>query len=118
MSSDVQLVEDLVARFPALEEPYHIHVFNEDGLLPHVFFWDVVQEVVNSFVGNDPAGVDWRAVLSFLEEWLRRDIRQANEVICTSFLWYLPHPGDPGHELVALLGPATARKFREIRPLG
>ncbi|WP_406474173.1 hypothetical protein [Streptomyces sp. NBC_01615] len=118
MSGDVKLVEDLVARFPILEDSYSAHVFNEDGVLPHVFFWDFLQDVVNSFVLQDPDAVDWRSVLVFLEDQLRKGIPEVNEVICTSFLWYLPHCGDPGYGLVAHLGPAMACKFQEIRPRG
>ncbi|SEE18955.1 hypothetical protein SAMN05428939_7660 [Streptomyces sp. TLI_105] len=40
------------------------------------------------------------------------------EVITTSFLHYLPFPSEPGHELVGHLGPAMARKFKELRPGG
>ncbi|MFJ8608092.1 hypothetical protein ACIRH0_12950 [Streptomyces sp. NPDC093675] len=118
MSADVQLVEYLVARFPALEDSYSAHVFNEDGVLPHVFFWDVTQDVVNSFVAQDPDALDWRSVLAFLEEQLSRGIPKVNEVICTSFLWYLPNPGDPGYEIINHLGPTMTRKFREMRPHG
>jgi hypothetical protein len=112
------LVEDLVARFPVLEDSYSAHVFNEDGVLPHVFFWDVTQDVVDSFVGQDLDALDWRSVLAFLEEQLCRGIPEVSEVICTSFLGYLPHPGDPGYEIVTHLGPTMIRSFQKIRPLG
>ncbi|MFD3525305.1 hypothetical protein [Streptomyces sp. NPDC058653] len=118
MSADVQLVEDLVARFPALEDPYSAHIFNEEGVLPHVFFWDVTQELVRSFVERGSDALDWRSVLAFLEEQLSRGIPEVSEVIGTSFLWYLPNPGDPGHEIINYLGPAMTRGFREIRPRG
>lgn len=118
MSGGVQLVEDVVARFPILEDSYDAHVYNEGGVLPHVFFWDVTQGVVNSFVTQNPDTLDWRSVLAFLEEQLCRGILEVNEVITTSFLWYLPNPGDPGYEIVAHLGPVMTRKFQEIRPRG
>ncbi|WP_416959676.1 hypothetical protein [Streptomyces sp. Agncl-13] len=120
----MRLVEDLVARFPVLEDAYESHVFNEGEVLPHVFFWEVTQEVVNSFVSRDSHvsrdsdALDWRSVLAFLEEQLGRGILEVTEVIVTSFLWYLPNPGDPGYEISAHLGPAMTRKFQEIFPRG
>lgn len=115
----MNLVEDLVARFPVLEDSYASHVFDNTGeALPHVYFYEVSQEVVRSFVSRDPDALDWRSVLAFLEEQLCRGILEVTEVICTSFLWYLPNPGDPGFEISAHLGPAMTRRFHEIRPGG
>ncbi|MEU7968927.1 hypothetical protein AB0D09_36660 [Streptomyces sp. NPDC049097] len=56
MERDVQLVRDLVAASPGFEGLFDAHVFNEDGVLPHVFFWDVVQETVASFLGEGEKG--------------------------------------------------------------
>ncbi|WP_405947718.1 hypothetical protein OG588_15025 [Streptomyces prunicolor] len=117
MSADVQLVKDLVTRFPILEDSYESHVFNNmDELLPHVYFYEVSQEVVQSFISRDPDALDWRSVLAFLEEQLNRGVLAVTEVIVTSFLWYMPNPGDPGHEIVSHLGPTMTRKFHEVRP--
>lgn len=118
MGGGTQLVEDLVVQFPMLEDSYSSHVFNEGGVLPHVFFWDVVQEVIDSFLSHAPNSLDWRSVLSFLEDRISRGDSEVNEVICTSFLWYMPNPGEAGYDLVAQMGPAMARKFLEIRPRG
>ncbi|MFD5935692.1 hypothetical protein [Streptomyces sp. NPDC060333] len=113
---DVQLVIDLVARFPILEDSYEVHVFNEDGILPHVFFWDVTQDVVSSYISQDPDSLDWRSVLSFLEDRMRGGIPEESDVICTSFLWYLPHRGDPGYGIISQMGPLMTSGFRRIRP--
>jgi hypothetical protein len=118
VNGDVQLVEDLVAKFPDLEDSYNSHVFNEGEVLPHVFFWDVTQDVINSFASRSGGPLDWQSILDFLEDWLRRGIPEASELICTSFLCYLPHPGSPGCEIVNHLGPVMARSFREVRPYG
>lgn len=118
MSADVQLVKDLVARFPILEDSYESHVFNMDGVLPHVYLYEVSQEVVQSFVSQDPDALDWRAVLAFLEEQLNRGVLAVSEVIVTSFLWYMPNPGEPGYEIVSHLGPTMSRKFHDVRPGG
>ncbi|MEU0788360.1 hypothetical protein ABZ341_43405 [Streptomyces sp. NPDC006173] len=66
MERDVQLVGDSVAAVPGFEGLLHAHLVNEDGVLPHVFFWDVAQETVASFLGGDE--MDWRATLRFLED--------------------------------------------------
>ncbi|MFD9484046.1 hypothetical protein [Streptomyces sp. NPDC059991] len=117
MTRDVQLVKDLVARVPAFEDHYESHVFNEDGVLPHVFFWDVTQATVDSFLGNEDEP-DWRSTLEFLEEQSALGVPEIDEVIVTSFLNSLPFPGKPGHELVEHLGPVLAAKFARVRPAG
>ncbi|MFI1188941.1 hypothetical protein [Streptomyces californicus] len=114
----MQLVMDLVARFPILEDLYESHVFNEGGVLPHVFFWDVAQDVVSSYISQDPDSLDWRSILSFLEDRMGGEIPEEVDVICTSFLWYLPHRGDPGYEILSHLGPLMVSGFRRIRPGG
>ncbi|MEU8953529.1 hypothetical protein AB0C93_04410 [Streptomyces sp. NPDC048518] len=113
---DVQLVRDLVAAVPGFEELFDAHVFNEDGVLPHVFFWDVVEETVASFLGRGET--DWRDTLRFLEDELRLDAPQVNEVVVTSFLLGLPWPDQPGYGLVDHLGRAMKARFAAIRPSG
>ncbi|MFD6911526.1 hypothetical protein [Streptomyces virginiae] len=78
MERDVQLVQDLVAAVPGFEDLVDVHVFNEHGVLSHVFFWDVVQETVASFLGSDET--DWRDTLRFLEEQLRLDVPEVTTV--------------------------------------
>ncbi|MEV5973849.1 hypothetical protein [Streptomyces sp. NPDC051921] len=116
--SSVQLVSDLVARVPAFRDAYDTHVFNQGGVLPHVFFWNVVQRTVGSFLGEDGGGVDWRCTLDFLEEQSCRGVLGIDEVIVTSFLGDLPAPHEPGHEIVGQLGPVLAARFLRMRPGG
>ncbi|MER6114782.1 hypothetical protein [Streptomyces sp. NPDC001743] len=115
---DVRLVKDLVAAVPAFGDLYETHVFHQDGVLPHVFFWDVTQETVRSYLGLDADAPDWRRTLRFLEEQSTRNVPGIDEVVVTSFLEYLPFPGKPGHEIVGELGPVLAAKFAEVRPAG
>ncbi|HEY9330721.1 MAG TPA: hypothetical protein VIS09_21190 [Streptomyces sp.] len=115
---DVKLVKDLVAEIPAFEDLYETHVFNQDGVLPHVFFWDVTQETVQSYLGLDVGAPDWWRTLRFLEEQSTRGVPEIDEVVVTSFLEYLPFPGKPGHEIVGELGPVMAAKFAKVRPAG
>ncbi|MFB7029040.1 MULTISPECIES: hypothetical protein [unclassified Streptomyces] len=118
VTPSVQLVSDLVTRIPEFREAYEIHVLHQGGVLPHVFFWDVVQDTVRSFLGEDPAAPDWRRTLAFLEEESCRGVLGIDEVIVTSFLGDLPSPHEPGHALVHRLGPVMAARFARMRPLG
>lgn len=122
MTPDVRLVKDLVAAIPAFEDLYATHVFNQGGVLPHVFFWDVTQETVQAYLAldadADAPGPDWRRTLRFLEEQCARGVAGIDEVVVTSFLEYLPFPGKPGHGIVGELGPVMAAKFAGVRPAG
>ncbi|WP_406061729.1 hypothetical protein OG462_27920 [Streptomyces sp. NBC_01077] len=117
-AQSVQLVSDLVTRIPEFRDVYENHVFHQGGLQPHVFFWDVVQGAVRSFLGEGPCAPDWRSTLAFLEEQSCRGVLGIDEVIVTSFLGDLPSPQEPGHAIVQQLGPVMAAKFVRIRPLG
>ncbi|MFE4265423.1 hypothetical protein [Streptomyces sp. NPDC056883] len=116
-AASVRLVEDLVAQVSGFEEAHECHAFNENGVLPHVFFWDVVQDTVHSYLAEgDPDGPDWRRVLAFLEEETRRRVPGAIEVIVTSFLYSLPHQGKPGYGIEEHLGPAMKESYLQLRP--
>ncbi|MFF0747534.1 hypothetical protein [Streptomyces sp. NPDC004267] len=114
----VQLVSDLVARVPGFRDVYDAHVFCQGRVRPHVFFWDVVQATVSSFLQQEGAGADWRRTLDFLEEQSRRGVVGVDEVIVTSFLGDLPHPHEPGHAIVRRLGPVMTARFLRLRPGG
>ncbi|MFE6226531.1 MULTISPECIES: hypothetical protein [unclassified Streptomyces] len=113
----MQLVHDLLAHVPAFRGAYESHVFRQGGVLPHVFFWDVVQGTVRSFLAED-GEPDWRRTLDFLEEQIRRGDSAVDEVIVTSFLGDLPSPQEPGHGIVGQLGPVMAARFGRMRPRG
>lgn len=114
----VQLVSDLVTHIPEFRRAFDAHVFNQGGVLPHVFFWDVVQDTVRSFLGEAPGTADWRRTLDFLEEQSGRGVLGIDEVIVTSFLNDLPYPDEPGHAITLQLGPVMAARFERIRPGG
>lgn len=118
MSSDVQLAEALVSRFPALRDVHDSYLNVASATIPEAFFWEVAQDMVAAFLAGDGALLDWTAVLAFLESQAERGDPDVNEVIVGSFLWYLPWPGQPGHELTTMLGPVLAAKFKRMRPKG
>ncbi|MFF6773620.1 hypothetical protein ACFY8W_08650 [Streptomyces sp. NPDC012637] len=114
----MQLVSDLVARVPEFRPAFDAHVFRQGDVLPHVFFWDVVQGTVRAFLGEEGCAVDWRRTLDFLEEQCNRGEVGVDEVIVTSFLGDLPHPHEPGYAIVRQLGPVMAARFLRLRPGG
>ncbi|MFH9737005.1 hypothetical protein ACH4MA_04860 [Streptomyces roseolus] len=132
-TSGVRLVHDLVVHVPSFQDAYDSHVFRQGDVLPHVFFWDVVQGTVRSFLtrtgadagaeagvgaGAEGAAADWRRTLDFLEERCGRGDTVVDEVIVTSFLGDLPSPHEPGHGIVLQLGPVMAARFGRMRPRG
>ncbi|WP_326728879.1 hypothetical protein OG478_22145 [Streptomyces phaeochromogenes] len=113
MRDDIRFLEELVAAVPEFGELYEIHVENNGEPLPHVFFGlDVTPAVVDSYLGKDPEGPDWRATLEFLEEQSELQVPAITEVIVTSFFDNLPFRGEPGHGIVEHLGPVMAAAFR------
>ncbi|MFF7811921.1 hypothetical protein ACFZCF_08375 [Streptomyces sp. NPDC007945] len=116
-ASGVRLVRDLVAHVPSFQGAYDSHVFRQGDVLPHVFFWDVVQGTVRSYLAEGEAA-DWRRILDLLEERCGRGDAAVDEVIVTSFLGDLPSPHEPGHGIVLQLGPVLAARFGRMRPRG
>ena len=113
-----ELVTDLVAQVPGFEEVYETHLDDNGSVLPHVIFWDITQEIVTSYLRDEPDPAKWRAALDFLERRFLRDITEVNQVIVTSFLDSLPFAGEPGHGIVDQLGPALTKRYQLIRPHG
>lgn len=120
MSDDARMFEDLAERVPALRGVYEAHVFNENGVLPHVLMADVAREVMSAYQGDADADpdLDWRAVLAVLEENLVGGDPETAAVIVTSFLEYLPLPGEPGAQVADELGPVMAERLTAYRTGG
>ena len=114
---DVALVQELVAAVPDFEGLLEMHEFNMDGVLPHVFFWDMTREVLESYMTDSGPNAVWRRTIAFLENRIGRS-EKADGVIGTSFLFSLPWPGKPGYGIVAELGPRLRQAFNELRPTG
>jgi hypothetical protein len=114
---DVALVRELVAAVPEYEDLYEVHEFNNHGVAPHVFFWDMTQEALESFADDQGPDAVWRRTIAFLENRLGRS-KEADTVIGTSFLYSLPWPNTPGYEIVEDLGPKLRKMFDEVRPGG
>jgi hypothetical protein len=116
-----QFAVDLAAAFP-LGENLDFYYDASDEFLPHVYFGvEVTPRVVAAYTARDddgPGGLDWRAVLAFLDEAARTRGDAVKTVIGTSFLFRLPRPGQEGYGIVAELPAELARLFRLARPEG
>lgn len=120
VSADVDFLLRLVERFPQLAEDYEVHVENNGGPLPHFFFWDVTQAVMDAYSGQSEeyADLDWQGLIDFLEQTYPAADLEVQKIIVTSFLMNLPWPGEPGYDITAHLGPALAEMFEKVRPAG
>ncbi|HEV2636323.1 MAG TPA: hypothetical protein VGX23_14320 [Actinocrinis sp.] len=116
-----EFFERLVAVFPQLAEDYEIHVENEGQVLAHVFLSiDVVPAALAAYSGQDGdyQDLDWRALLTYLDDTFPTADPYLQKAIVTSFLMDLPWPTEPGYGIIEHLGPVLAAKFHEARPAG
>jgi hypothetical protein len=121
VSVSVRFVESLVERFPVLRPVYEEHIADMGEVLPHVFFGiggGITDQVVGSYLRRDPDGLDWRAVLAFLDARLGRGEKEVDAVIGTDFLLSLPGPGHLGYGLIRELPPRLRLMFDGLRPQG
>jgi hypothetical protein len=114
---DIALVKELVAAVPDFEDLYEADEFNNGGVLPHVFFWDMTQDVLESYREDPSPDALWRRTIAFLESRLGQSAK-ADTVIGTSFLYSLPWPGTPGYGIVEELGPKLRYMFSQVRAGG
>ena len=115
----IEFVRHLVEAFPALEEDYEDHVFNNGGeTLPHVFaFMELMDAMVGAYLGQEEyRELDWVAVLAYLDRQLAEGAPEVRGVIVTSFVDDLPSRDEPGHGLVEHLGPHLARAYAQKWP--
>jgi hypothetical protein len=117
VGDDIALVQELVAAVPEFEDLCEAHEFNQHGVLSHVFFWDMTQELLESYRDDPGPDAVWRRTIAFLESRQGRST-EADTVIGTSFLFSLPWPDTPGHGIVEELGPRLRRAFSAVRPGG
>ncbi|WP_412738874.1 hypothetical protein [Krasilnikovia sp. MM14-A1259] len=61
---------------------------------------------------------DWRAALQFLEQEFASAEPEVRTLLVSAFLYYLPFPDQPGHEIVEHLGPTLKAQFSVTRPSG
>ncbi|HEY8454536.1 MAG TPA: hypothetical protein VIL34_03000 [Actinopolymorphaceae bacterium] len=107
---EAAFVDRLVQAVPALASVADENrAGDHDDVLPNRFLADVAfRQVENHLSGNEAAQSEVRAVLAALEAEFGSD-DGVDTAIATSFLENLPYPGEPGADIVNLLGP----KLRE-----
>ncbi len=114
-SPEKELVRRLVEAEPSLQEVLRAHLDFSGELLPHPFMADVTRKVVEwSRSGDDADLARMRAVLQFLDTEFGRDFL-VDELIAVSFIENLRADGEPGHEIVAALGPKLRAEFDRQR---
>lgn len=113
---EVAFVDRLVRAVPALGPLVDDNrAGNHNDVLPHMFLGDVTRrEVDNHRSANPVAQLEVRTVIDALEAEFGRDDGVDN-AIAVSFVENLPYPGEPGADIVNLLGPKLATELRRQR---
>lgn len=109
-----RVADALVAAVPDFDYVYSNNIEAYDVFSPGLFFWEVVQVTVRSYLG-DRDEPDWRSTLDFLEAAVRSGSPDERKAVAFHFLWNLPDPGEPGHELFGELGPELTRLLDRLR---
>lgn len=109
--SDVALAARLLDAVPALRPLTEGNTYGDHrDILIHSFLADVVRrEIENLQLGRFE---EVSSVLAVLENELTDDPEDA---VATGFVENLPHPGEPGAEIVDLLGPRLRAEFQSQR---
>jgi hypothetical protein len=113
----VTFVETLVADHPELEPLLAEHRDDNFGdVLPHVFFGELTQWVVDQHLDNaaDSSALD--PLLAHLEAGLLDGDDEVKELIAVSFVENLPYPDDDGADIIDRLGPTLTAELETQRP--
>ncbi|GAB1643535.1 hypothetical protein [Krasilnikovia sp. MM14-A1259] len=109
-----RVADALVAAVPDFEYVYSNNIEAYDVFSVALFFWEVVQVTVRSYLG-DREEPDWRSTLQFMETAVQSADQLERKAIGFHFLWNLPNRGEPGHDLVGELGPELTRVFTRLQ---
>lgn len=122
MGRTEQFARDLAERISWFQDPIESYLDDSDVGFAYVFFAvEVTPEIVDAFIASAEDGtsnLDWRRVLSFLDEWHSRGFQDVDNVIKASFLLQLPESGAPGYGIVRDLPSALLASFQLVRPHG
>ncbi|GAA2860002.1 hypothetical protein Acy02nite_56130 [Actinoplanes cyaneus] len=109
-----KIARALLSTFPDFDYVYVNNVEAYGEFAPGLFFWEVVQVTVRSYLG-DRDEPDWRSTLDFMEAVARSGGQEERKAVAFHFLWNLPNRGEPGHELVGELGPELTRVLDRVQ---
>jgi hypothetical protein len=108
--STVAFVHRLGEAVPALRERLADHIARHHGRpQPHAFMGEIVFDAIRLASSGKSAAV--KPLTDFLESEFGRD-KDVDNVIAVSFIEMLPNPGEPGAEIVDLLGPKLRAEYR------
>jgi hypothetical protein len=105
--SAIAFVGHLVWRFPELSEVFAEHVYDEEGVLPHVFMADV-ERFAEALLVSAPDRL--ASLLLTLEEGYASGDPAVTNLVDVSFVESLPYPGEANSTIRDLL-PAGLRSL-------
>ena len=113
----VAFVDRVTAAVPALLRLAAENEYGDRGdVLVHGFLGDVAFRELDNYRSGGPVAMEEvRTVVALLETELGAD-RGVDEAIAVSFVENLPYPGEPGADLVDLLGPQLRAELQRQRP--
>jgi hypothetical protein len=113
----VAFVDRVTAAVPALLRLAAENEYGDRGdVLVHGFLGDVAFRELDNYRSGGPVAMEEvRTVIALLEGELGTD-RGVDEAIAVSFVENLPYPGEPGADLVDLLGPKLRAELDRQRP--
>jgi len=118
VESTVQrFIRSLAEHFSGISSLLDEHLKHQLGVaIPHLFFWDVVNYVLNLARDGSPASMaEVRGIVNFLEDnFLESDeYYEVYNLIHVSFLEDIQHEGEITEKIVAMLGPRLTALWRQ-----
>lgn len=108
-------VAELVAEHDGLEPLLEEHKEDNGEVLPHVFFGDLTQWVVDQHLSADADPTELVPLLTHLERGMADGTDEVKELIAVSFVENLPYPDEDGADIVDRLGPALTAELETQR---
>jgi len=114
----ISFAKQIASCSPSLELLLKEHVKDNDEVLPHVFFGDIVRHVVSLILTARKDGPSSSSELTNILDSLEKAYSLGNgeiqELVSVSFLENLPRPGEEGAEIRGIVGPHLKKQLRLI----
>ena len=79
-----QLIRELLAALPTLEQSYAHHCVQNPGLMPHIFIWDVARYILTAYPAQDSDNI--RRVLQSIEIMLEQTMDSTDKLLAIAFV--------------------------------
>lgn len=116
--TSIIFVEGFVTRFPRLAVAFAEHVADNDGVLPHVFFGEVLRDAEalweRSNSGDKGARAELATTLAYLDAAFGM-AAEVDDVIAVSFVEPLLSGPYADRDLRTLLGPKLSSELRRMQ---